>query len=346
MKDKLNILLILTGGTICSFADETGERSADVKKAETLIVDIFNRSDCVYAGKVKFKTKKVLNVLSENMTLSNANTLIGAFKKEDLTKYDGVIVLHGTDTLAYTSSLLSIALSGTPIPVILVSSALPIYMENANGRDNFRTATELIAGGIAPNVYAVYKNSDGIVYLHEGDKLRQCENSTSDFFSDTMTKCDFNVYTRFKKSLCEYAVEVFPKLLSSVLVIKPYTGIDYSHFSLRGVKAVLHMTYHSSTAPSMSSNCRFSLLSLKKRCDKHSIPIYLYGCDEKAYDYETTGALLRNGIKAIPDNLTLETVYSRLNVGCALGLKNEALDFFVHSLQRNKKTLDNKAKKC
>lgn len=325
----INILLILTGGTICSFANSDGERSANVKKAEALIVDIFNKSESEYAGKVNFKTKKVLNVLSENMTLSNVNKLIGAFNKEDLSKYDGVIVLHGTDTLAYTSSLLSVALSGISIPVILVSSALPIYMEDANGRDNFKTAIELISKGIAPNVYAVYKNSNKKTYVHDADKLRQCENDTNDFFSDTMSEYTSLSHKALKGCNGECLTDSFPKLTPNVLIIKPYTGLDYSRFSLRGVKAVLHETYHSSTAPAMSESNRFSLLHLKKRCDKVGIPIYLHGCDENAYDYETTGRLLKSGIKPL-SNITLETAYARLLAGCSMGLKQEELYGFAN----------------
>jgi len=324
----INILLILTGGTICSFANECGVRSADVGRAKALIVDIFNKGNSEYAGKVNFKTKKALNTLSENMTLSSINTLIGVFNKEDITKYDGVIVLHGTDTLAYTSSLLSVALSGVPVPVILVSSALPIYMEEANGRDNFKAAVELIAKKISPSVYTVYKNSDGKVYLHKGDELRQCDNKESDFFSDSMTESTPDLYK--SPTLCSavYDIKAFPKLKSCVLMINPYTGLDYSRFSLRGVKAVLHKTYHSSTAPAMSENSRFSLLHLKKRCDRAGIPIYLHGCVENAFDYETTGRLLKSGIKALSD-VTLEAAYARLLAGCSMGLDEERLCAFV-----------------
>ena len=58
MNNKFNILLILTGGTICSFANDNAVRSSDVKKAEALIVDIFKKSDFEYKDSVRFKTKK------------------------------------------------------------------------------------------------------------------------------------------------------------------------------------------------------------------------------------------------------------------------------------------------
>ena len=64
-----NILVILTGGTICSFANENGEQQSDTKKAETLIVDKFRKGNSVFRDQsaVIFHTKRPLDILSENM---------------------------------------------------------------------------------------------------------------------------------------------------------------------------------------------------------------------------------------------------------------------------------------
>ena len=114
-------------------------------------------------------------------------------KKYDFSKYDGVIILHGTDTLAYTASLLSILLAGISIPVFLVSSQLPIYKQEANGNDNFRTAVEHIVKGIRPNVYVAYRNDDSQngktiseMYIHYASHLLQCPNHSSNFYSSDM----------------------------------------------------------------------------------------------------------------------------------------------------------------
>ena len=165
----MKILLIMTGGTICSFENERGERAADTERAEAYIVNNFKNGDSVYRDDVQFDVKSPLNILSENMTVTSWNTLVTNMKKYKYDEYDGVIILHGTDTLAYTSALLSLLMSGADVPVFLVSSQLPIYMEEANGNENFKTAVELIAKGVAPNVYAVYR----II----GSKLKNVANS-------------------------------------------------------------------------------------------------------------------------------------------------------------------------
>ena len=322
----MNILLLLTGGTICSFANESGERFSDTKKASSLIVENFRNSTSEYRD-TNFTVKRVLNVLSENMTVNNWNTFIKKFRRYDLSSYDGVIILHGTDTLAFTASLLSMLLVGTRIPVMLVSSAKPIYMENANGNENFKASVELIAKGISPNIYAVYQNTDGVTYVHLASRLLQCQNGSCDFFSQGMTpieKASFSKDLQIR-TMPIYSIE---KLITSVLYITPYTGIDYSSYSLRGVKAVLHGTYHSQTAPSFRDSNRHSLLYLKKKCDRYNIPLFLCPCDNEAYDYETTGDLLRHGIIGI-SGMTNETAYAKILIGSSMGLSGYALVDYI-----------------
>ena len=170
------ILIILTGGTICSFLNEKGEQHSDTQKAEALIVHNFRNGQSKYRSEsdVIFHTEKPLDVLSENMTVEMWQTLSDKIKTYDFSLYDGVIILHGTDTLAYTSSFLSILLAGIKIPVFMVSSQLPLYNENANGNANFRCAVEKIVEGITPNIYVVYRNDDTAektMYIHLASRL-------------------------------------------------------------------------------------------------------------------------------------------------------------------------------
>lgn len=59
--------------------------------------------------------------------------------------YDGFVVLHGTDTMAYTASMLSFMLENLNKPVILTGSQLPLGMVRSDGRENFITALEIAA---------------------------------------------------------------------------------------------------------------------------------------------------------------------------------------------------------
>ena len=321
------ILLILTGGTICSFADESGERRSDVEMAEALIVRHFREGGSPVRGEdaVQFDCRRPLDVLSENMTVDCWNTLIRDLKCCDFSQYDGVILLHGTDTLAYTASLLALLMAGTPIPVMLVSAILPIYMPDSNGDQNFRAAVELIAKGIAPDVYAVYRNDDGVTYLHKGAHLLQCAHDSVNFYSADMVAAE-----ELDGESCPRPTDVdmplyrVGNLTDCVLCITPHVGLNYGCFSLDGVKAVLHGTYHSSTAEVAG------LLSLKARCDREEVPVpvFLSHCDARAYAYESTGALLRAGVRP-SHGMTDEMTYVKLLVGCAMGRASDDLEQYL-----------------
>ena len=201
------ILLVLTGGTICSFGDEDNlNRDVDVVKANRLIIDNFRNSDSIYRD-CEFETDIVLDVLSENMTVENWNVLIDYLRNKDTCGYSGIIITHGTDTLAYSASLISILLSDKDIPVFIVSSNMPLNMKEANGNANFRIAVESIGLKIAPLVYVPYRNSDGVMYLHNAAHLMQCVNYKDDFKSYDMIKMPRNI----TKENVKYAEKSFLK---------------------------------------------------------------------------------------------------------------------------------------
>lgn len=208
MENDMNkILLVLTGGTICSFGDEDNlNRDVDVVKANRLIIDNFRNSDSIYRD-CEFETDIVLDVLSENMTVENWNVLIDYFRNKDTCGYSGIIITHGTDTLAYSASLISILLSDKDIPVFIVSSNMPLNMKEANGNANFRIAVESIGLKIAPLVYVPYRNSDGVMYLHNAAHLMQCVNYKDDFKSYDMIKMPGNI----TKENVKYAEKSFLK---------------------------------------------------------------------------------------------------------------------------------------
>lgn len=330
-KTPCNILLILTGGTICSFANSDGERAPDTERALTLIEDNFRKGDCPYRSteQVVFHPYRALDILSENMTPDHWNTLIDYLKSQNFSMYDGIIILHGTDTLAYTASLFSMLLAGIKIPVFFVSAQLPVYMENSNGNANFKAAVELTFNGIAPNVYAVYRNSDNKIYVHTASRLLQCANYSQDFFSVGMAEIS-SENASFEGVNCQREMLLYSvgKLSSQVLYIQPYAGINYDFYCLDGVKAVFHGTYHSCTMASGDENSPLSALYLKKRCDKAGIPLFFHPCDKASYDYESTGKLIKSGARGLY-GMSAETAYAKLIIGCSMGLTGDSLEGFV-----------------
>ena len=325
---KEKILLILTGGTICSSENSEGKRSAHADEAKYKIVSSFRESGSPFSD-VDFDYRTPLNILSENMTVSSWNILLNDLRSiESINGYKGIILLHGTDTLAYTSSLLSFMLTHLEIPVILVSSQLPLDCEGTNAKANFRAAAELIMNGIEPNVYAVYRNSDGNIYLHYGNHLKQCESFSDDFFSRDMEK----IWNTQNASAKGRPFTDNPRLLSGVaelkgkvLSITPYVGIDYNCYNLDGVSAVIHYTYHSQTVCVDGDN---SIVSLAEKCKKSGTDLFITPCSPDSYKYETTKKALESG--AVPiSSMTHEAAYVKALIGTSLGLKVAELADFI-----------------
>ena len=346
-----NILLILTGGTICSFADSKGERDADTLAARALIIDNFRNGTSPYRSKecVKFDSKFPLNILSENLTPDHWNTLIGEMRTYDFSSYDGIIILHGTDTLAYTAALFSLLLAGICVPVIFVSSQLGLNEGGKNGNDNFKAAVELIVNGISPNVYAVYRNDETMgnetkktLYLHYAAHLLQCAAHSDNFYSCDMQEIAFeNAEHAGRRCASERMIlndARFGGISANVLKLSPYVGIDYSKYSLDGVDAVVHGTYHSSTVPinpccQSTDISKHSITYLKKKCDEAGgIPLFIEPCGETAY--VSTGNALRDGILPIR-GLSSEMAYIKTLLGCSLGLRAEELYNFINKTNVN-----------
>lgn len=328
--DNDRILVILTGGTICSEANREGLRYANAEKVR--IIEKYQNSDSLFCHRVCFEKVTPLNILSENMTVAGWNTLLSALKDVDQDRYKGIILLHGTDTLAYTACLLSLVLAGMKIPLCLVSSQLPLDHSNTNGHANFRTAVELIMNGIAPNVYAVYRNSDQVTYVHYGAHLVQCGDYSDDFYSkDPMTVPDVEnaQLTGVPYETDSLYLRKISPLTPCVLQVKPYVGLDYGALRLEGVRAIVHGTYHSQSL-CVAGEDTSSALSLLDRCKQRSIPLFLAPCSADAFQYESTGDALSRG--ALPVyGLTGEMAYVKALVGCALGLSNTALQEFLNA---------------
>ena len=338
------ILLLLTGGTICSFGDENGNRrDVDLTKAKTLLLQYFEKSGSVYANQ-EFEVHTILNTLSENMTIPKWNELLTFLKRLDFSQYQGVIVAHGTDTLAYTSSLLALALSKVDVPVFLVSSQLPLDRKEANGNENFRCSVEFICAGIHPGVYVVYRNEDGRCFLHHGGHLISSGDYSNDFYSrDALELLDSTLHpdeieAMNRTAICRQrtgkgiALTEIGELKGDVLRIEPYVGLDYEQIPLGGkIRAVVHGLYHSATAcvgaGEEEQNSSWSLLPFLKRCAERGIPVVVTPCPEEAA-YASAVFMLNEG--AVPvRGMTKEMVYVKTLLAGSLGYPSEKISFFL-----------------
>ena len=147
MENK-KVLIIYTGGTIGMKKTEQGYRPAPRFLDEELhsIPDL-SRKD--FPTWELYEMNPLLD--SSNMTLKEWNEIARVIY-ENYEKYSGFVVLHGTDTMAYTASALSFILRGLNKPVILTGSQIPLSELRSDGRDNLITSILIASEGIANEV--------------------------------------------------------------------------------------------------------------------------------------------------------------------------------------------------
>lgn len=354
------ILTVYTGGTICS-SPEDGQRKLNSTIAKRALICNYAASDSEYAplteslfADSKFDTEH--QTLSENMTPARLSCIlnhISGFSQKD---YSGIIVMHGTDTLAYTAALFAFAFSNTGIPVMLVSGNRPPMDEKSNANANFRTAVELIMKNIAPNVYVPYRNSDGNTYLHLASTLMSCNNFSEDFFNASPDNvmliksdysndysCEASLFSHFAKlssGRTSHDMASPSELSDRVPLIIPYTGLDYSLLAIPdNARAIVHGTYHSGTvcvernnaAGSFSSH---SILWLMDKCTAMNIPLIISpSClDSEQYSSAYDAAAYAD---AIILNMTTEAAYMKTLWGISLNLTGDALTDYLNGNVNN-----------
>lgn len=173
----MNLLVLATGGTIGSAPKGTG---LDTDAAQTpLLLQMYRRQ---YGEHARFTVRQLCAVLSENIEDSFYETLCTALCAPETARFDGVIVLHGTDTLPYTAALCAMACRQLCVPVCFVSSAYVLTDPRQNGLLNLRAAVRYIEAGGAG--FAVpFHNTGDTTELHLATRLLEADPFTDRFSS-------------------------------------------------------------------------------------------------------------------------------------------------------------------
>lgn len=137
------ILIINTGGTIGMVKTDNGYAPDSAYFAQRL----HNMGALKADGMPEWDMMETNRVIdSANVNVSDWNN-IGALIAKNYEAYDGFVVLHGTDTMAYTASALSFMLEGLAKPVILTGSQIPLCEIRSDGRDNIISSLLIAASG-------------------------------------------------------------------------------------------------------------------------------------------------------------------------------------------------------
>ncbi|PSP31992.1 Glu-tRNA(Gln) amidotransferase GatDE subunit D [Halobacteriales archaeon QH_10_67_22] len=175
--DLPTVSLISTGGTIASTVDyRTGAVTAQFDAEDVL------RAVPDLAGLANYRGRVVANILSENMTADIWQDLARAVHEEVEAGADGVVVMHGTDTMAFSAAALAFMLE-TPVPVVFTGSQRSADRPSSDNVMNAVSAVEAAKSDCAEVLVCMHADeSDDRCALHRGVRARKNHTSRRDAF--------------------------------------------------------------------------------------------------------------------------------------------------------------------
>ena len=242
-----HVIIMSTGGTIASRVDYRTGAVRSAISASDLYGVVPELADVA-----RVDTEIVFSLYSENVTQKHWTELAQIVAKRVEQGVDGVVIAHGTDTMAYTSAALSFALQNLPVPVILVGA------QRSSDRPSSDAATNLIgavkAAGEAPFAevgLAMHETiSDTSIVVHRGTKVRKCHTSIRDTFKsingfpiakikDLQVTMEADQYLRRDP---KRKIVLKPNFSEKVALVKFYPGLDpviIDFYVEKGVKGIL-----------------------------------------------------------------------------------------------------------
>lgn len=151
---RKNIYIAYTGGTIGMKRTDAGWQPAPGFLAEQMAEIQALAAD----GMPTYEIHEFESLLDSSNMTPEGWIRIARQIDDNYFDYDGFIVLHGTDTMAYTASALSMFLAGLDKPVILTGSQIPLCQPRNDARENLITALQIAGDSGAPGEVCVYFN--------------------------------------------------------------------------------------------------------------------------------------------------------------------------------------------
>jgi L-asparaginase len=314
MTAKPKIVLIYTGGTIGMITDpETNElRSFDFELITKYVPEL-NRLN-VELSSVSFP--KPIDSSEMNLTYWR---LLAETIFENYGHHDGFVVLHGSDTMAYSASALSFMLENLDKPVIFTGSQLPIGTIRTDGKENLITAIEIAAEKKANGEPKIQEVAVYFEYsLYRGNRCskisaNQFEAFQSPNFPDLAIAGVKIDYRGPSEKFGKGDFQIFTQLDDAIGLMKIYPGIRpeayASLFDMNNTKAVIIETFGAGNA---MSNGTFQLY-IKDYLKKGGIVINITQCFSGSVEqgkYQTSSFFSEVGVISGKD-LTTEAAVTK-----------------------------------
>lgn len=314
-KKKEAVLLIYTGGTIGMVNDpKTGQLQPFNFNALTEQIPELQ----------KFPVQMDHYAFEKPIDSSNMQPEIWVRLAEliakNYNKYDGFVVLHGSDTMAYTASALSFLLENLAKPVVLTGSQLPIGTIRTDGKENLITAIEIAAAKknglpVVPEVcvyfeYRLYRGNR--THKFNSEHFRAFQSPNYPLLAEAGVHLKYNqaaIATPATKKLRAHT-----QLDKSVALLKIFPGMTPAFVNAvldaKGVRAVILETFGSGNA----STEQWFIDALDKAIRSGKVILNITQCTQGSViqgRYETSSQLAKIGVVSGAD-MTTEAAVTKL----------------------------------
>ncbi|WLH57375.1 asparaginase [Pseudomonas sp. FP2294] len=310
---KANTIMVLyTGGTIGMQASANGLAPASGFEARM-------REQLAHLPAPAWRFREMSPLIdSANMTPAYWQRLRSAVVEAVDEGCDGVLILHGTDTLAYSAAAMSFQLLGLPAPVVFTGSMLPAGVPDSDAWENVSGALTALGEGLAPGVHLYFHGA--LMAPTRCAKIRS-------FGRHPFAALQRNGGVAKAQALPAALDYRQPKALANVGVLPLVPGIDAGQLDAlvaSGIQALVLECFGSGTGP--SDNPAF-LASLQRALDRDVVVVAITQCHEGGVELDVyeAGSRLRGVGVLSGGGMTREAVFGKLQALLGAGLPNDAV---------------------
>jgi L-asparaginase len=262
--------------------------------------------------------------------------------------FDGFVVLHGTDTMAYSASAMSFMLENLSKPVIFTGSQLPIGVLRTDGKENIITSIEIAAAKenglpIVPEVCIYFENR-----LYRGNRTTKINADNFNAFQSANypALAKVGVQIRYNNDAILYpkdgkTLSLKTKFDNHIAILKLFPGMNRafidSILGIKGLKAVILETFGSGNAPAEEWFVR----RIRKAIENGIIVLDVTQCNYGSVElgrYETSRKLSESGVISGYD-ITTEAATTKMMLLLGQGFSHEQLILLLNSSIRGEITL-------